>query len=235
MLKANEKQQTRNVLASSNDTDPPPPETTKVLIIGDSMLRDFDDNTFDNAEVKAFSGAKMLEIFKELNCRSDLNTFKDIIIHCGTNDISSGTPLPDVLSTLEASITFIQVEAPATKVHISSLCPRTNPVLNAAITEMNNELKDLSLRLDCGFIDSSVKLTFRNGAVDASQLRDGLHLNERGAETLANTFGESVQGLTVIKNTWSIVSRHKRYQRRRDNLARTQTQSNRPSRTPQVS
>lgn len=199
--------QTKNEHAAQ---DPPIDDPPKTLIIGDSMLREFGEQFFDNAEVVSISGAKMLDIFKELNCRTDLNTFKDIIIHCGTNDLSSRTPSNEVMSSLEAAIISIQLVAPATKVHISAMCPRDNMELNLDIQEMNNDFKELSTHLDCGFIDTGLKMTYRDGTADTSQLIDGLHLNRRGLETLSQLYIDCIPGLTLAKNNWSVATRKKR-------------------------
>ena len=60
---------------------------------------------------------------------------------------------------------------------------------------LNGALKDLSTRLTCTFVDSSPKMTYRNGTFDDSQLADGLHLSDRGTQTLLKTLTDSVNGL----------------------------------------
>ena len=73
------------------------------LFFGDSVLRDFDDNTFDNTHVKAISGATISDIFKEFNGRSnDLKSYKNIISHAGSYDISKNIPLNESIASVEA-------------------------------------------------------------------------------------------------------------------------------------
>ena len=82
------------------------------MIIGDSMLRDFNDDTYENAVIQCISGARMLDILQAVNCHPNLDSFHNVVFHCGTNDIAEGTPVNDITSSLEAVIIFIQVEAP---------------------------------------------------------------------------------------------------------------------------
>ena len=116
------------------------------LIIGESMLRDFDANTFENTVIKSTSGATVSDVFKELNGRKDLASFKDIVIHAGTNDISKNIALDDTISAMEASITLIMVEAPTARVFISAVCPRTKGLVHHKVDTLNTALKDLALR-----------------------------------------------------------------------------------------
>ncbi len=167
------------------------------LIIGDSMIRDFDDSTFDNTCVKSVSGATVGGIYKELEKRKDLNTFKNIIIHAGTNDISRNVNMDETLSSMEAIITLILLKAHTATVFISGVCPRTKDLMSDKVEILNAALKDLAVRLDCQFIDSSTYMTYRNGNIDDSQLMDGLHLSARGVETLAKLFVDSLDDLNV--------------------------------------
>ena len=96
------------------------------LVIGDSMLRDFDANTFENTVIKSTSGATVSDVFKELNGRKYIwPLFKDIVIHAGTNDISENIALDDTISAMEASITLTMLKAPTARVFISAVCPLT--------------------------------------------------------------------------------------------------------------
>jgi len=194
-------------------------EPEETLIIGDSMLRDFTNETFENATVQSISGAKAMDVFREVNCRTDLKSFRDVVIHCGTNDLSSKVPITDIVSTLEATVTFIQVESPTTRVHISAVCPRDSLHLSPDIQELNGELKDLSSRLDCGFIDAGVKMSFRDGSADTSQLIDGLHLNERGFATLSRAFADAIPGLTLNEHKWTTVVKKSRPLNRRNHTS----------------
>ena len=180
------------------------------FVIGDSMLRDFDTNMFDNTVVQSISGATVSDVFRELNGREDLATFKDIVIHAGTNDISKNIALDDTMSAMEASITLIMFKAPTTRVFISAVCPRTKGLVHHKVDTLNTALKDLALRLDCNFIDAGSLMVFKNGDVDETQLKsDGLHLSDRGVATLTKAFTGAVPTLIPSDRSWSRVTRNK--------------------------
>ena len=180
------------------------------FVIGDSMLRDFDTNMFDNTVVQSISGATVSDVFRELNGREDLATFKDIVIHAGTNDISKNIALDDTMSAMEASITLIMFKAPTTRVFISAVCPRTKGLVHHKVDTLNTALKDLALRLDCNFIDAGSLMVFKNGDVDETQLKsDGLHLSDRGVATLTKVFTGAVPTLIPSDRSWSRVTINK--------------------------
>ena len=181
------------------------------LVIGDSMLRDFDANTFENAVIKSTSGATVSDVFKELNGRKDLASFKDIVIHAGTNDITKNIALDDTISAMEASITLIMVKAPTARVFISAVCPRTKGLVHHKVDTLNTALKDLALRLGCNFVDAGSLMVYKNGDVDESQLNsDGLHLSDRGTATLTKAFTGVVPSLVPSDRSWSRVTSNKR-------------------------
>lgn len=182
---------------------------SRTLIIGDSMLRDLNDAVFENALVKSISGAKMTDVFIELHNRTDLATYRNIIIHAGTNDVSSDTPPCDITTSLEAIITLLMVEAPLAYVYISAVCPRDDKRLNHHIMELNGELKELATRLDCDFIDAGTNMIYRNGTIDWTMFKDGLHLSERGNLALINTFKDSIGDLVISPGEWITIPKTK--------------------------
>ena len=87
----------------------------------------------------------------------------------------------------------------------SFVVPRTKGQVNDKVETLNAALKELTERLDCKFIDTSEHMTYRNGNIDNAQLIDGLHLSERGVQTLAKLFADAVEGLCVSTEPWSEV------------------------------
>ena len=178
---------------------------TACFVIGDSILRDFNDDTFEDTTVKSISGGTVSCVYKELEKRKDLETFKNVVIHAGTNDVSQDIAVEETVSSMEAIITLIMVKAPTAKVFVSGLCPRTKGQVNDKVETLNAALKELTERLDCKFIDTSEHMTYRNGNIDNAQLVDGLHLSERGVQTLVKLFADAVEGLCVSTEPWSEV------------------------------
>ena len=78
----------------------------------------------------------MLDIFRELNCKSDLKNFKNIIIHAGTNDIDNGTPTNEIVESMEAILTLLLV-APMANVFVSAICSRFDKSYDTEIRHLN--------------------------------------------------------------------------------------------------
>ncbi len=197
---------------------------TASFIIGDSMLRDIKSSMFANTQVKSISGATASNVFDELNGRKDLHSYKDIVIHVGTNDVAKNIPLDETISSMEASITLIMVKAPTAQVHVSAVCPRTKDQLQHKIDTLNTAFKDLANRLDCNFIDSATQMVYRNGRVDETQLSDGLHLSNRGTETLTSVLVDRVPGIqrSLDNWNWSKVTYRKNSKRKHESNRKTQ-------------
>ena len=181
------------------------------LIIGDSMLREFTESSVSNAKVKCVSGATVKDICDEINKMSDeLSNFKNIIVHCGTNDVSKGTSIQAVADSMEAIVTKVMVKSPTSNVYISAICPRSCKTSEAK--EYNQILKDLSVRLTCGFIDIGPKITYQDGSIDRSKYSDSIHLNSSGTQILINAFVAVIPDLkpTETGNQWTEVVKGRR-------------------------
>ena len=211
--------------ALSNDAE----HRAASLLIGDSMLRDIDSCMFENSEVKPMSGATVAEVFEELKSRNDLHNFQDIVIHAGTNDISKNVAFDETVGAMEASVTHVMVKAPTTRTHISAVCPRTKGDAHKVNT-LNEALKELAHRTDSHFIDSGSQMIYQNGYVDSTQLEtDGLHLSERGTNTMKNVFLESVPSLVKSQGTWSDAVKRKKPSRATQNQRGQRRQQQKPS------
>ncbi len=187
------------------DTEPDEPSST-ALLLGDSMLRDIKHDHFENTHVKSISGAKIADIVKELNSRDDISTFRNIVIHCGTNDVSCGTANTEFIESMEEAVTSIMISSPFTSVFISAICPRDNTDLTLKIDKLNKDLGELASRLGCHFIDSGKMMTFRNGDIDETQFTDGLHFNKRGNMNFIRALSDAIPELTRNKiSAWTHV------------------------------
>ena len=123
------------------------------------MLHEISESSVSNAKITCISGAPVKDISQEINKMSDeLSTFKNIIVHSGTNDVSKGTDIQTVTATMEAIIISVMVKSPTSEVHISAICPRS--FKTKEVEEYNQSLKELSTHLTCGYIDIGPKVTF---------------------------------------------------------------------------
>ena len=96
--------------------------------------------------MQAISGATVSDVFVELNNQNDLSKFGDVLIHAGTNDVSKNISIDESVASLEAIITLIMVKAPAAKIHISAVCPRTKGGVQHKVKTLNEAFKALSSR-----------------------------------------------------------------------------------------
>ncbi len=164
------------------------------------MLRDIKHDDFEDTHVKSTSSAKIADIVDELNSRDEISTFRNIVIHCGTNDVSSGTTNTQIVDSMEEAVTSIMITSPSTSVFISAICPRDNTGLSQKIEKLNKDLEELASRLGCSFIDSGKMMTYRNGDIDESQFADGLHFSKRGNMNFIRALSDGVPELKRNKD-----------------------------------
>ena len=88
------------------------------MLLEDSMLRDVHSNQFEDTVVKSMSGAKLSDITQELNNHDDISSFRNIINHCGTNDVSNGSPAKDIVDQMETTVTLVMIASPDTSIYV---------------------------------------------------------------------------------------------------------------------
>lgn len=109
---------------------------------------------------------------------------KKVFLLIGSNDISAGVPVVQILRNYRAILAKIQAESPETKVFVSALLPvnlncSQSPVYsNKEVQAVNEPLRSLigefpSVR----FLDFREQLTDPNGDLKAEYTGDGYHLN----------------------------------------------------------
>ena len=162
-----------------------PPVHNSTEIIGDSMVKHIQGYKMSEATngqekifVRAFHGAKV----DDMNSYSVPTTKKNprrIVIHCGTNDISSGTAPNEVAEEIVDLAT--NLKSHENEVFVSSIVARGDR-WNERVSQVNNVLKAKCNREGLPFIDNS-------NIEPAYHLnRSNLHLNPEGTRMLANNF-----------------------------------------------
>ena len=104
---------------------------------------------------------------------------KRIVLHCGTNDVSSGTAPNEVAQEIVALAT--NLKSHENEILVSSLVARGDG-WNEHVSQVNNILKARCHREGLPFID--------NSNIDPAYHlnRSNLHLNSEGIRRLANNF-----------------------------------------------
>ena len=71
-----------------------------------------------------------------------------IIIHCGTNDLTTTTPVEELISNISASISQASIKFPKSKIIYSTLLPRADIPLNT-LSKINRKLIYSCSKLVC--------------------------------------------------------------------------------------
>ena len=96
------------------------------LLIGDSLIRNVDENKLDNTIVRSMSGATIGDAHDELS--TDDKRYKKMFVRTGTNDCSKSEMHVEVVNDKFSTLLLVaqaKVAAP-NDVIISSIHPRTD-------------------------------------------------------------------------------------------------------------
>ena len=121
----------------------------KNLVLGSSLLRNFDETKLDRTEVRCLRGAHVSDIAKEVDAMaSEGLSFSRITLLCGGNDASRPANEVNLESTMDCYRNVISVAKNlAEDVVIAEIPPRQNPPhaqgniasLNAALTDLSQQ------------------------------------------------------------------------------------------------
>lgn len=151
------------------------------LIIGDSLIKDIPKiiNTAGQtqAEIKVAPGARIQDVSKFISNQKDLPD--NVILHVGSNNISSSKTPNHVMRPLWLTIEAYQKKFPHTTWHVSSI-PLREDCSERFMDETNKALKFMCAQLKVNFLDNNIKLNKNHLSWD------GIHLNHEGSRVLAS-------------------------------------------------
>ena len=171
----------------------------QTLLIGDSIIRNVDENKLDNTIMRSMSGATIGDVHDELYIDDKL--YKKIFVCAGTNDCSKSDM--DIEVVTENFSTLLQVAqanvAAPNDVVVSSIPPRTDSTrTQQRVEELNSILQETSTTLGAKFISNDTSFRLAGGLPSDGYLSaDGLHLNYRGTHRLATNLGLTPAGQEV--------------------------------------
>ena len=156
-----------------------------ITILGDSMIKMIKPTKLSrsigekvNIDIKTFPGATI----------DDMNHYmqptlkkqpKLVVLHVGTNDVQHKEP-EEIVTQMES---LCQGIVKVSKIAISQIIKRKDPVMNTKIDKINSLLAKLCSKFKWQFI--------RHANIDISKLNaSGLHLNIKGTATLAKNLIE---------------------------------------------
>ena len=159
----------------------------KNLVLGSSLLRNFDETKLDKTEVRCLRGAHVSDIAKEVDAMaSEGLSFSRMTLLCGGNDASRPTEEVNLESTMDSYRNVISVaKTLAEDIVIAEIPPRQNP----PHAQGNIALTDLSKQAGVKYAPNSELFYLSNGDINDGYLVDGTHLTLKGANKLACTMG----------------------------------------------
>jgi lysophospholipase L1-like esterase len=164
---------------------------TKSLLIGDSLIRDIDQEKLLKTSVKHIPGAKVSDVARHLNEDVEFEgPLKNVYVCVGTNDCSDqDADLNEVAEAYEAMVTDVnsRVGSPA-NVIVSSIPPRKDDQgSQARVDTLNKSLQTIARRTGATFIDNERSFRLADNEINDGYLlpTDQLHLSKQGTNRLA--------------------------------------------------
>lgn len=101
----------------------------------------------------------------------------EIVLMIGTNNLGINTD-KEIVDGLEFLLNQIKIRQPKANIKVVGLLPRRNQ--EEHIKAINQQIAEMASRNHYSYIDVGYKLLNKNGVINESFFRDGLHPNEKG-------------------------------------------------------
>ena len=155
----------------------------KLLLIGDSLIRDIDSEKLDNTDVIILPGGRVEDALKHLELVEE--SLCNVYLCIGTNDCSKeATNIEKIRDCYLKLVSTAQKKAE--NVIISCIPPRLDSELNRQKVEsLNAGLVSLCTETGSTFVEQNDSFLLKHGEVnDGYLLSDGLHLSKQGLQRL---------------------------------------------------
>ena len=179
-------------LKEDNSPQNSPSIPTHSLLIGSSLIRNFDEAKLNDYKICCMPGAVMADIHHKLDMYvKDGFQFKSVIIVAGGNDAS--LPSDKFKSDVSAAALTAAIRAAkslAPDVTVSAIPPRAQPShAMENIDILNGIFKSMSEEMSVPFATNDEHFFLRNGSINEGYLYDSVHLTLKGANKLAESLG----------------------------------------------
>ena len=180
-----------------------------LLVIGSSTLKKMSARKMSseniNTKVKTIRGGRIKDIENCLvNYIADgrLDNVNAIAVHVGTNNVSDGDSVYDIIDDYKNIIDTVKQSLPNTKLLICSILPRpTNYQANMVISEVNKELLHLEEN-GVSILDNTLDFLYGNKP-NQTMFEDHVHVNIAGTKVLSNNIILSIcDMLNIRSNTY---------------------------------
>jgi lysophospholipase L1-like esterase len=169
-----------------------------IVFVGDSITEGFPiQEMFPNSKNlynRGISGENTRGVLDNLkHLVLDLEPAK-VILLIGTNDLGNGEQPHEIVKRIEEISKKIKAVLPGVQLYLESIYPVNGDVpntfpfpvvgsrTNAAIQQINANLRDIASSLNVTFIDMYSKLVGEDGQLKNDYTYDGLHLSIKGYE-----------------------------------------------------
>lgn len=160
------------------------------LVIGDSLIRDLDQDKMVQTEVVSLSGGRISTVIDELKQKQrDSKKYKRVICSIGTNDCGNDSfACNDFAAQAEQLVAMAKENvAEPTAVSLSSIPPRQDNTTHQENVDLANAcLVSVAEKEGITFINNDPSFKLSDGMVNDGYLApDGLHLSRPGSRRLA--------------------------------------------------
>lgn len=162
-----------------------------VFIAGDSTTRRLSPTKMSDksikVKIKSQPGGTVETLHRIIEDGGDSISKTDVIIlHAGTNDISSGEDPDNVVMKLENIVKKVKHTCPDSEIVVSSILPKkSEQVVNKIIHKTNQSISNMCQNNNCHFLNNDL-FAMKNGKPDYSLLYDNVHLNQTGIAVFGN-------------------------------------------------
>jgi len=188
-LLRNTNMENRNAASEQDQTE----ARDQTLLVGDSLLRNVDQQRLVKTVVVSKSGGRMKDATNAI--RSSSGSFSRIVCCTGTNDCSSESFTTDSFTAeLKELIEVARLKEPET-ITISSIPPRSDSTnFQDNVSLANACIASVAEEMSVAFINNDPTFTLSDGSINDGYLHaDGLHLGRQGCKKLISNLHIAVK------------------------------------------
>ncbi|CAH1783380.1 unnamed protein product, partial [Owenia fusiformis] len=173
------------------------PQTLNNLIIGSSIVRDIDPSKLVNTDVIPIGGADIDTVHKKLTSLEI--KYNTVYLQVGSNDCTKPSKPDEIVNDFKLLIKG--ASNIASKVVVSSICPRTDkPSAQEKAESINAALQVICEDDNTIFVNNDTTFKLHDGAINEGfLLYDGLHLSKAGTNRLAINMGLKTKAKDITK------------------------------------
>ena len=177
-----------DVLDTRNDAQQDSLRQYKTLLIGSSILKGIRTRGLNpEVEISTNPGADFKRILEKKLRKINLNSYANVIVYIGGNDISNGRSVLEVSKTIEQIV--LACKQHNCKVYLCMICHRKD----GDVIPVNDCIKQMSELYGVNYMNIYGAFTFNDGSVATHfYYRDGIYLNNTGTSTLVRSINNVV-------------------------------------------